>query len=180
MIETAITYILILLPAGVANMSPIFASKLPVLKELNQRIDFGLELRGKPLMGKNKTWRGFVSGVLAGLVTMAFLVPVVDFLGFDITKDFEINYLLLGGILGAGAIIGDAVESIIKRQLDIKPGQSLYFFDQTDYIIGAMLMVSPFVQLPWEFYLFSLFFWAIIHLVTTYLGFKLNLKDAPI
>jgi CDP-2,3-bis-(O-geranylgeranyl)-sn-glycerol synthase len=52
--------------------------------------------------------------------------------------------MLFGGILGAGALMGDLIKSFFKRRLGIKPGTMFQPWDGIDYVIGAMI-----VALPW-------------------------------
>lgn len=55
----------LLLPAAVANIAPVLVKKINFL---NSPVDFGATFFGKSLFGRNKTWRGFFFGVLAGLL----------------------------------------------------------------------------------------------------------------
>ena len=56
------------LPAGIANMSPVLASRISWLKSWDTPLDFGKSFRGKPIFGKNKTWRGIVFGTLSAII----------------------------------------------------------------------------------------------------------------
>src|ERR1039458_6091629 len=117
------------LPAGLANSSPIYATRIPILKKLDTPIDFNIKLGGNILFGKNKTWRGLILAIIVGM-----LVAIIEHIVYANSASVrsmstlinyqQINYLLLGGLLGAGAIIGDVIESFIKRRLGIKPGNS--------------------------------------------------------
>ena len=49
---TIISCLYFLLPAGFANMAPVFAKKINFLR---YPVDFGLKLRGRRIFGKNKT-----------------------------------------------------------------------------------------------------------------------------
>jgi CDP-2,3-bis-(O-geranylgeranyl)-sn-glycerol synthase len=52
------------------------------------------------------------------------------------------QWLLIGLLLGVGALVGDAVKSFIKRRIGIPPGNSLAIFDQIDFVIGAIIFIS--------------------------------------
>ena len=82
--------------------------------------------------------------------------------------------------MSAGALIGDAVESYFKRQRRIPSGQPWFPFDQTDYIIGGLLFSMPFAVLPvWLIlWVFGLYFG--LHLLSSYIGYRLGLKELPI
>jgi hypothetical protein len=87
---------------------------------------------------------------------------------------------LLGTALGFGALLGDALESMAKRQRGIRSGKSWLFFDQLDYIIGAILLSLPFVVVSLIDYVLMLVLWFGMHLLFSVIGWKLRLKDAPI
>lgn len=82
--------------------------------------------------------------------------------------------------MGFGALAGDAIESFFKRQSGIAAGNSWFPFDQTDYIVGGLAM-SLFVS-AWDTKLFLvvIFEYFGLHLFTSYLAFKMKLKDKPI
>ncbi len=166
--------IIFFLPAGVANATPVFANKIPVLNKWKTPVDFGIQWRGKPLLGANKTWRGvFTATVIAGLTALA-LHPL------DGRDDSLLVTFLLGVAMGFGALLGDAVESGFKRRRGIAAGSSWFPFDQIDYIIGGLLFVAPFAHLSLATVgvIFVTFFG--LHLVFAYVGYLLGLKDKPI
>lgn len=167
----------IFLPAGVANMSPVFVSRLPLLKKWDTPLDFGKKWRGKRLLGNNKTWRGVVFGSLIGTITavieFTLLVGKLNWLSFII--------IAWGGLLlGTGALVGDALESFIKRRVGVKAGQSWFPFDQCDFIIGGLAFSYPLVRWPLSIALtiFSLYFG--LHLLVSYIGHLLGLKERAI
>lgn len=169
-----IAAILFFLPAGLANMTPIFASRMPWLKHWNTPIDFGYKLNGKPLFGLNKTWRGLIFGTLIG----ALSAVIIGELNQNVIGPAP--QYVIGGLLGFGALAGDALESMLKRQLNIAPGSSWFPFDQIDYIIGGLLAVSLVATVPgWVIAtIFAVYF--VMHLVVSYIAFKLGYKDQPI
>lgn len=170
-----IAYALIFfLPAGTANIAPILAKRLPIIRRWKAPIDGGLQLRGKRLLGNNKSWRGLVTAVLAGAVTGAIVYPLIS------ESSSTMEHLLIGGVIGFGAILGDAVESFFKRQRGVKSGDSWLFFDQVDYVIGALLFGMLFARFSLTVYAAIISFYFIGHLVMTYVGFLLGLKEKPI
>jgi len=92
----------------------------------------------------------------------------------------QLPVLLLGPLFGLGALLGDALESFFKRQRGVKPGDGWFPFDQTDYIIGGAVATMPFVQLSILQYSWLIVLWLVIHIISTFIGFKLGLKDKPI
>lgn len=166
--------ILFFLPAGVANISPVFANILPGLKHWETPMDLGVSWRGKRLFGPNKRMRGLVFGtVMAGLAAVVIGKLAPDTLVSDHT-------FLIGCMLGFGALLGDAVESFFKRRRDIAAGDSWFPFDQVDYIIGGLLLVYPFARIPaWAVMTIVITYFA-LHLLVAYLGYRLGLKVKPI
>lgn len=164
--------LLFFLPAGISNMIPVFASKLPVLRNWDTPLDVGKTFRGKRIFGKNKTWRGLISGTVVG--TLVALVI------YGSITDFHLEFVLIGAAMSAGALIGDAVESFFKRQRGIESGKAWFPFDQTDYIIGGLLFTLPFGILPLWLIVWVFVIYFGLHLLSSYIGYLLGLKDAPI
>lgn len=166
--------ILFFFPAGFANVAPILAKKVPLLKHWTTPIDMGKKVRGKRMLGPNKSWRGIVTGVsIAGLSGVA-LYPLLSHPGSSI------EHFITGATIGFGALLGDAVESFFKRQRGVKSGDSWLLFDQLDYVLGAMLFGLIYIRLDWLHYLAVIGFYLVGHFVMTYIGFRLKLKDKPI
>ena len=170
--------------AGLANAAPVFANKIPYLKEWVTPLDFGLEFRGKPVFGKNKTWRGLMFGALIATLTVILQKLLLKYLDTDIDingQSFnELPTLLLGLALGIGPLVGDAIESFFKRRANVAPGKSWFPFDQLDYIIGAIIFTYPIAPLLlWQYVsLFIIGFGT--HLIASYIGYIMKLKDSPI
>lgn len=170
-------------PAGVATLIPVLAAITPGLKRFDQPIDGGRQFRGRRLLGANKTWRGLVTATLLG--TLWFVVQVYLYEQSSFIRSFsEFNYtqlsIWIGVGLSAGAIIGDAVGSFAKRQLDIAPGKAWFPYDQLDFIVGGLVLSLPFILLPWGYYLLMPAVWLVVHLTFGYLGYLLHLQKDPI
>jgi CDP-2,3-bis-(O-geranylgeranyl)-sn-glycerol synthase len=173
------------LPAGIANMVPIFAAQIPQLKHLDTPIDFGKSFRGKRIFGAHKTWRGLIAGIIFSTLILALQQLSVRHLGFLHTWTNEVNYarlptLILGPLFAIGALGGDAIESFFKRQKGIAPGHGWFPFDQTDYIIGAAIASMPFVSLSVLEYIALIILWLVIHLVASVIGYFIGVKERPI
>lgn len=184
MIDAILFTLWFFLPAAIANVSPIILVKFKSLDFIKKPIDFGLKFRGNRVFGDHKTILGFVGGIVAATVT--FTVQKQLFIDYDFIRDFcyidysEFNVFLYGFLFGFGALGGDAVKSFFKRQIGIEPGKAWPPFDQLDYIIGTILITYPFVQLATLEYVLMLVIWALIHVISTYVGFVIKLKSSPI
>jgi CDP-2,3-bis-(O-geranylgeranyl)-sn-glycerol synthase len=172
------------LPAGLANMAPIFAAKLPLLNRLSFPLDCYITFRNKRLFGSHKTVRGLMSGIVCGVLTaylQVFLyiqIPLIrSFVSIDYTA---INPFLLGLLASLGALTGDALRSFFKRQRRIAPGKSWFPFDQIDYVIGGVVFTAFYIQLTIWQYILLFVIWFLLHPVATLIGYWLKLKDSPI
>jgi CDP-2,3-bis-(O-geranylgeranyl)-sn-glycerol synthase len=129
-------------PAYAADVSPIVAERL--FPKFHAPIDGGMTLRGRPLLGAHKTWRGFLACVVAG-VTVWEGQRILYRMGLCrelALVDYAAEPLLPGLLMGVGAGIGDTVKSLLKRQVGIAPGAPWLGFDQLDFFLGALACVS--------------------------------------
>ncbi|MCW4008380.1 MAG: CDP-2,3-bis-(O-geranylgeranyl)-sn-glycerol synthase [Candidatus Bathyarchaeota archaeon] len=161
-IATVIVEALIFIfPAYCANAAPVIAGG-------GQPIDFGKNFfDGKPIFGKNKTYRGFFFGLAIGI-----LVGMAEWKVF--------NYPLLFGIFSPlGALCGDLAGAFLKRRLGIAPGGLLPIVDQVDFVVGALLFSFPFTSISWELAAAILIITPPIHLLTNLAAYKLKMKKNP-
>jgi CDP-2,3-bis-(O-geranylgeranyl)-sn-glycerol synthase len=150
-------------PAYCANATPVLAGG-------GVPLDFGKKfLDGKPIFGKNKTFRGFFSGLTIGTVAGLAESLVFQFPAF------------FGLFLSLGALFGDLVGAFAKRRFGLAPGDLLPVIDQVDFILGAILFSLPFSLsiLTWELVLVVLIVTPPMHLLTNFVAYKLGLKSNP-
>ena len=173
MLQDILFAIWFLLPAAVANAVPVFAAAIPFLKKFDAPIDAG------------KTWRGIIAGIIVS--TLILWVQVLLAGQFEWARyvadgvDYSVlPILILGPLFAIGALGGDAIESFFKRQKNIKSGGAWIPFDQLDYIIGSVLISLFFVVLSPLQYVLIFIVWFLMHLLASYVGFKLGLKKDPI
>jgi hypothetical protein len=181
-IETLLFAVWFFLPAGAANATPVFINKIPLLRNWKTPLDCGKTLNGKRLFGANKTWRGLIFGTLVGALTGLLIYGIYPTSANELnfTTNGGLRMFCLGALLGAGALLGDALESMAKRQLGVQPGESWFPFDQLDYIFGGIVFSSVlYVLQPYQSLAIIAVYFG-LHLVVSYLGFLLNLKDKPI
>jgi|ETN01SMinimDraft_4_1059930.scaffolds.fasta_scaffold08716_3 CDP-2,3-bis-(O-geranylgeranyl)-sn-glycerol synthase len=140
------------LPMAIANMAPVFIKgKHP--------IDFGKEKNGRRILGKGKTWEGLFGGTLIG--------GIVGFL---------LGNFQLGLAVAFGALLGDIIESFIKRKVGIKSGHPWWGFDQLDFVIGGILLGS-FIETPMtKTVIILLLVMSLGHPLANYIGYKLKMK----
>lgn len=164
---------------------PVIAAQTPLIKNFNQPLDFNKKIKGHRIFGPHKTWRGLIVGAIFSSLTL--WLQQYLYLHFSWCKSISgpINYsliplLIVGPLFGIGALMGDAIESFLKRQRGIGPGSRWFPFDQTDYIIGGALTTFIFFNLNISQYILIFFVWLIIHVLASYVGYLLGLKDQAI
>ena len=64
--------------------------------------------------------------------------------------------------------------------MNIPSGQSWLFFDQFDYILGAIILSYWYVPLTFSQYLYIIVIYFGLHLVSTMIGYRLGLKQNAI
>jgi CDP-2,3-bis-(O-geranylgeranyl)-sn-glycerol synthase len=175
----------ITIPAYLPNSSAvIFGGGTPM--------DFGKSMKdGRRILGKGKTWAGFIGGTLAGFgigliqLMIAFNFDPETFWGFGSVP----NAFLVIFLLACGAMFGDALGSFIKRRQGKEPGSPYPGLDQYDFLIGTWLLIIIF-QYQWFFdhfiegiHIFGLIAIIIItpllHRVVNIIGYKMGKKDVP-
>lgn len=164
------------LPAGIANMTPVVAAKIPLLKKWNTPVDGRMKWKNHRILGDNKTWRGLVVGVIFAIITAyiqkCFFLNTLPYPYLD--------PLVVGTLLGIGALGGDMIESFFKRQLRIPSGKAWFPWDQIDYILGGVFAIS-FVVIPEPpLVLLTAVIYFLLHLVVSFIGYKFKFKLSPI
>ena len=149
MIEYVASCLWFALPAYVGNMAPVFA-KMMFKERFATPVDFSKTVRGRRVSGSHKTYRG----ILAAIVVSVFIVLIQRHLygvagvqSISLVDYSDINWVAFGMLMGLGAMVGDLAKSVVKRQLDMHPGESWRPYDQIDFLVGALVFTSA-VYLP--------------------------------
>lgn len=144
------------------------ANAIPVITGGGYPMDFGRKYwDGRPIFGKNKTFRGFFSGLVVG--TAVGSIETI-FFGYPV---------LFGLLLSLGALFGDLTGAFVKRRLGLAPGDLLLIVDQVDFIVGAILLSFPLQIVYWELVVTVLIITPPIHILTNFAAYKLGLKSNP-
>jgi CDP-2,3-bis-(O-geranylgeranyl)-sn-glycerol synthase len=143
------------------------ANSTPVLLGGGAPIDRGREfVDGRRIFGTNKTVKGFVYGLLLGSVA-AVAEAIL----------FRNDLLVLVGVLASlGALLGDLFGAFVKRRLDIPPGHPLPVVDQLDFILGALVLASPLLNVTLGAILILVIATVPIHLFSNAVAYVLRLK----
>ncbi|MCU0642544.1 MAG: CDP-archaeol synthase [archaeon] len=153
------------LPAGFANMAPV----------LFKNINFLNYPISKKLFGEHKTYRGFFFGILLAVLAAYALSWSAKFVFTGYDYGF-LSPMILGLLLGFGALFGDLVKSFFKRRAGIMPGKSWMPWDQIDWIIGAMILVNFYIIFSWQINLTILIVFGLAHPIINYAGYLFKIK----
>lgn len=170
------------LPAMLGNgVGGTLSAKLPIIKNWKTPVDFGKKFNGKRIFGDHKTIRGFVVGTTIGTIT-----SVIQYLLYNsgLTKSLSLydyssfgQSILLGFLLGFGALAGDAIKSFFKRQVGIAPGKPWIGFDQLDYVVGGLVFSNVIYNPDWKVMGVLFIACPVLHFISNYIAYKLKLKD---
>ncbi len=175
---TCVMTLYFILPAYFSNGAGLlFGGGLPV--------DFGKsDSKGVRWIGDGVTWKGLIGGTLIGIITgiiQGLVAPyIISNFGQYITTPIITNVpegIIIGFLLGFGALLGDALGSILKRRLGIGRGKPAPILDQLDFLIVALILVSLVVKLDLMFIVMAIILTLIIHLLANTGAYLLGLKD---
>jgi CDP-2,3-bis-(O-geranylgeranyl)-sn-glycerol synthase len=171
--NTILRLLWLILPAYVANGTPVVAAKIITVLNLERHpIDFNKYFFDrKRIFGDNKSWEGFLTGLALGIVT--------GFIQYYIIED-DI-YIYRGIVLSFGALTGDLIGAFIKRRLGIKPGKPLPVLDQILFIVIAITFTQALNYLIISFveFVYIIITTFILHITTNFIAYLLKLKDVP-
>lgn len=145
----------------VANGAALLSRKLPLPE---WPIDFGLEWKGRRLLGNHKTWRGLVVAVV-----VASLVGLIQ------------GRLMMGLLLGIGGMMGDLIGAVMKRRSGLEPGEKHFWYDR---VLDAVVALN----LVWGIGYLDITFWQCIWLVAVsakindvanVVWYRLRIKESP-
>ena len=174
-----------MLPAYIPNpLAAVFGGGKP--------IDGGRILSdGRRILGDGKTYRGFLAGIICGLlvgllqmnlVSSGFAVFGMTLPAFGMDAASSVTVILA---MSCGSLFGDMFMSFFKRRLGLKRGAPLPVIDQLDFVFGAWLftyLISP------EWFSATFSFWIVVtvlivtpilHLVTNIIGYFIGVKKEP-
>ncbi len=153
--------------------------KFHLIPALAVPIDRGRTLRGLPLFGANKTWRGIVAvGVGTAVGTTVEAV-------FGLWPEVGVWSPLLGFAMGAAGMLAELPNSLLKRQAGVAPGTQtsgaagafFHVLDQVDLLAGAWFVVAltlgppPLAALGW-----SVLVMYVVHQAVSVVGWSLGMR----
>lgn len=154
---------IILLPAMIANMTPVLIK----MKYWNTSIN-------ESTFGKNKTWRGFLGAIVIGTLSY-FILEKFNFI--DSVNDSNL-IIFIGFLFSFGAIGGDLIKSFLKRKMGINPGENWMPWDQIDYILGMIIMTYFIYQYTFSQIVFLLILGGTVSALTHRMGYMIKMNSA--
>jgi hypothetical protein len=140
----------LILPVVLGGIGHVVVLRTDVLRSLAIPLDGGARLRGRPVFGANKTWRGVVvmtgSTALVGGVQAALGRRLHWQFAVELQRSASVKPWLAGAICGAAYVVAELPNSFIKRRLGIAPGARAvrrgrlqYIVDQADSVAGCLI-----------------------------------------
>lgn len=155
-------------------------------------LDGGRLFRGRPILGENKTLRGFVVMIPAAALAFAAIAALISLPQAlppaTLWQLTPTGYAALGAWAGFGFMAGELPNSFVKRQLGILPGQApasrftkaiCFTIDHVDSIVGMLAAVTLAVHTPWTTWLWVLILGPSIHLIFSWWLFRMGVKERP-
>ena len=178
----------IFLPVVGAPLLHVWVLRGDLLRGLKRPLDGGRTLRGRRLLGDNKTWRGALlmcSGVLLAAVVLSLWPWWWDRLPSGIR---DAGPVLYGFLLGLGVDAGELPNSFLKRQLDIAPGsqrsswsgRAITLLDQGDLVLGIWVCLLPIHVLSVGEALLAFVVISAIHFGVNLVGFAVGARAARV
>src|SRR5262245_14949240 len=154
---------------------------------LARPIDAGATLRGQPLLGANKTYRGVLAvalGTAAGVGLQVLLHHIGVARGAELLDYGNGAVIGLGFAIGAAAMLSELPNSVLKRQLGVAPGAAgrgiaglaFYVLDQVDMLVGVWVVLGLVVGVTVPRVVWSVLFLFITHQVLTVVGYQLGMR----
>jgi hypothetical protein len=147
-------------------------------------IDRGARLRGHPLFGANKTYRGVLAVALGSALGYCLqgLTPTLQPVVWQ-----RLSFAALGALgftIGAAAMLSELPNSLLKRQLAIAPGAPgagasavlFYLYDQVDFLVGAWMVVWVWVTPTPSLVFWSVLFVIVVHQLVSFAGALLGMR----
>jgi CDP-archaeol synthase len=151
-------------------------------------LDAGATLRGRRLLGDNKTVRGGLV-MAGGTLAAAELLHRVGWYRERLPPELRrAGPLRHGALLGAAVVLGELPNSILKRQLGIGPGERagsrvgavLAVHDQADFVLGAWPLFRPVWRMSALELAEAFAVVAAIHMGVNVAGYLLGARTSPL
>lgn len=177
----------LILPVLAAGTAHVLILKVRLLAGLAVPVDGGFQWNGRPLLGRNKTWRGFL---LMTLATSCFTsiqsrveYRVLNLMPGAVKSRRLLPPWLAGAAMGLAYSLAELPNSFVKRRLGIAPGYLgrrvpvvQYFVDQADSVIGCLLVARWIHRLRREELAAAFLLGTVIHIGVDIVTYRIGIK----
>ncbi len=178
MLSLILKTIWLLIPAYTPNnFAVLFGGGKPM--------DFGKNfIDGRRILGDGKTIRGFFAGIAGGVFCANIQYLIEKLTKIPLYSSLSYNeFIVLVFLLALGAMTGDAIGSFIKRRIGIERGGVFPVVDQLMFLFIALLIASRYSPF-WKVFdlqtvIIGILITPVLHILTNYIAYKLNLKEVP-
>ncbi len=148
-------------------------------------IDMGKTfIDGRRILGDGKTIRGFVAGVLGGLLVAHLQLLIEHLAGFKIYSSLPYEeFITITFLLALGSMFGDSFGSFIKRRFGVERGKCFPVLDQLTFLIFAYAFAMR-AEGFWKLFtvkilLIGIVITPVLHVTVNVIAYVLKLKEVP-
>lgn len=168
------------LPGAMANLTPPIATRL--FPAFYYPLDFNKKIRGKRVLGYQKTFRGVMTGLIFAAITFALQIFYLNYHSDSFLTSIQPSLTKLpisyGLYIGLGALGGDVIKSFFKRRQGRKPGSPWFPYDQTSWIFGILVMQNLFFSLNIRFIVMTIIMGLIFHFTVKILAYVVRANES--
>jgi hypothetical protein len=171
---------------GALAHAPVLS--LDLAPGLKRPLDAGATFRGRRLLGDNKTLRGalvMAGGTFAAALALHRLPAYRERLPPELRAAGPLRH---GTILAATVVLGELPNSLLKRQLDVQPGERaaaglgalLALHDQADFVLASWPLFAPVWRMTARELAEAFALVAAAHAVVNVVGYALGARGAAV
>ena len=134
------------------------------------------------MFGDGKTYRGLITGILAGIIIGLIQIWAAGAYGLEYLPQQTVLSVTL---LSIGALLGDLIKSFFKRRFGKERGAKWPVADQYDLVLGAFLLLLIFNS-AWLFgevtlpaFICILILTPLLHRAVNIIGYLIKVKEVP-
>lgn len=171
----------LVLPIFCAGLILIWSLRKDYFARFNIAVDGGKSIRGKRVLGDNKTWRGIGIYFIGTIAVCIFLWLLKTYFPELVHPVYSINPFLLGAVFSMSYVTGELVNSFVKRRSGISPGSTTGSktqriadnIDGISFVVGALFV---FMHVAIGYLLVAATMAIVIHKATDLFMVRLGLK----
>jgi len=134
------------------------------------------------VFGDGKTYRGLITGILAGIIIGLIQIWAAGAYWLEYLPQQTVLSVTL---LSIGALLGDLIKSFFKRRFGKERGAKWPVADQYDLVLGAFLLLLIFNS-AWLFgevtlpaFICILILTPLLHRAVNIIGYLIKVKEVP-